>query len=135
MSNTAATSSPTGIQWPTNTLGYVAILAAIITGVLHLLAVTRAIQFSQTLAILFALNGLGFLGGIGIYLTRYWRRSLFLVAAAYAIITILALFAFRGWTVEAFYMGGSLNPVAVISKAAEAVLAASTLILYSQAER
>lgn len=135
MSTTAATSRSTGVQLPDTTLGYVAILAAVVTGVLHLLAVSKAIQFSQTLAILFALNGLGFLGGIGIYLTRYWRRSLFLVAAAYAIITILALFAFRGWTVEAFYMGGSLNPVAVISKAAEAVLAASTLILYSQAER
>ena len=135
MSTTAATSSSTGVQLPDTTLGYVAILAAVVTGVLHLLAVSKVIQFSQTLAILFALNGLGFLGGIGIYLTRYWRRSLFLVAAAYAIITILALFAFRGWTVEAFYMGGSLNPVAVISKAAEAVLAASTLILYSQAER
>jgi len=134
MSNTAATSSPTGIQWPTNTLGYVAIIAAIITGVLHLLAVTRAIQFSQMLAILFALNGLGFLGGIGVYLTRYWRRSLFLVAAAYSIITILALFAFQGWSIEAFYMGGSLNPIAVISKVAEAVLAGSALVLYSQAD-
>jgi len=134
MSNTAATSSPTGIQWPTNTLGYVAIIAAIITGVLHLLAVTRAIQFSQMLAILFALNGLGFLGGIGVYLTRYWRRSLFLVAAAYSIITILALFAFQGWSIEAFYMGGSLNPIAVISKAAEAVLAISAIVLYSQAD-
>ena len=132
MSKTAATSSTAGIQWPDNTLGYVAILAAIITGVLHLLAVTRAIQFNQTLAILFALNGLGFLGGIGVYLTRYWRRSLFLVAAAYSVVTILALFAFQGWSIEVFYMGGSLNPIAVISKAAEAVLAAAALVLYSQ---
>lgn len=132
MSNTAATSSTAGVQWPDNTLGYVAILAAIITGGLHLLAVTRAIQFSQTLAILFALNGLGFLGGIGIYLTRYWRRPLFLVAAAYSIVTILALFVFQGWSIEAFYMGGSLNPIAVLSKVAEAVLAAAALVLYSQ---
>ena len=132
MSNTAATSSTAGIHWHDNALGYVAILAAIITGVLHLLAVTRAIQFSQTLAILFALNGLGFLGGIGIYLTRYWRRPLFLVAAAYSIVTILALFVFQGWSIEAFYMGGSLNPIAVLSKVAEAVLAAAALVLYSQ---
>ena len=135
MSNTAATSGTAGIQWPDNTLGYVAIVAAIITGVLHLLAVTRAIQFRQLLAILFALNGLGFLGGIGIYLTRYWRRSLFLVAAAYSIITILALFAFQGWSIEAFYMGGTLNPIAVISKVAEAVLAVSALVLYSQSAK
>jgi small basic protein len=132
MSNTAATAQSGGIQWPDNTLGYVAIIAAIVTGVLHLLAVTRAIQFSQTLAILFALNGLGFLGGIGVYLTRYWRRSLFLVAAAYSVVTILALFAFQGWSIEAFYMGGSLNPIAVISKVAEAVLAIAALALYGQ---
>jgi len=105
-----------------------------VTGVVHLLAVTRAIQFSQTLAILFALNGLGFLGGIGIYLTRYWRRPLFLVAAAYSIVTILALFAFQGWSIEAFYMGGSLNPIAVISKLAEALLTIAALVLYSQSE-
>jgi small basic protein len=132
MSNTAATAQSGGIQWPDNTLGYVAIIAAIVTGVLHLLAVTRAIQFSQTLAILFALNGLGFLGGIGVYLTRYWRRSLFLVAAAYSVVTILALFAFQGWSIEAFYMSGSLNPIAVISKVAEAVLAIAALALYGQ---
>ena len=132
MSNTTATAQSGGIQWPDNALGYVAIIAAIVTGVLHLLAVTRAIQFSQILAVLFALNGLGFLGGIGIYLTRYWRRSLFLVAAAYSVVTILALFAFQGWCIEAFYMGGSLNPIAVISKLAEAVLALASLALYSQ---
>ena len=132
MANTAATAQSGGIQWPDNTLGYVAIIAAIVTGVLHLLAVTRAIQFSQTLAILFALNGLGFLGGIGVYLTRYWRRSLFLVAAAYSVVTILALFAFQGWSIEAFYMGGSLNPIAVISKVAEAVLVIAALALYGQ---
>jgi hypothetical protein len=132
MSNTTATAQSGGIQWPDNALGYVAIIAAIVTGVLHLLAVTRAIQFSQILAVLFALNGLGFLGGIGIYLTRYWRRSLFLVAAAYSVVTILALFAFQGWSIEAFYMGGSLNPIAVISKLAEAVLALAALALYSQ---
>ena len=134
MSNTTATAQSGGIQWPDNALGYVAIIAAIVTGVLHLLAVTRAIQFSQILAVLFALNGLGFLGGIGIYLTRYWRRSLFLVAAAYSVVTILALFAFQGWSIEAFYMGGNLNPIAVISKLAEALLAIAALVLYSQSE-
>lgn len=69
--------------------------------------------FSQTLGILFILNGIGFLGGIGLYLTRYWRRGLYLTAAAYALITIIALFAFQGFSVEAFYRQGSLNPIAV----------------------
>ncbi|AXR77393.1 hypothetical protein AArc1_1052 [Natrarchaeobaculum sulfurireducens] len=104
---------------------------AVITGVLHLVASTNAIQFSQTLGILFILNGLGFLGGAAIYLTRYWSRPLFLVAAAYSIITILALFPVQGWGVEAFYMEGNLNPLAVITKAAEAVLAVCALYLYA----
>jgi len=46
--------------------------------------------------------------------------------------TILALFASQEWNIEVFYMGGSLNPIAVISKVAEAVLAVAALVLYSQ---
>ncbi len=119
---------------PSNPIGYVAVVMALVTGVLHLLAATNAIQFSEVLAILFVLNGLGFLGGIGIYLTRYWRRPLFLVAAAYSIVTILALFPFQGWGIEAFYMEGNLNPLAVITKVAEAVLAVCALYLYADAD-
>ncbi|SIR94226.1 DUF7475 family protein [Natronorubrum thiooxidans] len=119
---------------PSNPIGYVAIVMALITGVLHLLATMNAIQFSTVLAVLFILNGLGFVGGAILYLTPYWRRSLFLVAAAYSIITILALFPVQGWGVEAFYMEGSLNPIAVITKGAEAVLAVCAVYLYAVAE-
>ena len=119
---------------PSNPVGYVAIVMALITGVLHLMASTNAIQFSEVLAILFVLNGLGFIGGTIIYLTRYWRRPLFLVAAAYSIVTILALFPVQGWGIEAFYMDGNLNPIAVITKAAEAILAVCALYLYADAE-
>lgn len=111
--------------------GYVAIIAALITGVLHLVAATNAIEFSEVLAALFVLNGLGFLGGLILYLTVYWRRWLFLVAAIYSIVTILALFPVQGWGLEAFYMEGNLNPLAVITKAAEAVLAVCALYLYA----
>ncbi|ELY55536.1 hypothetical protein C493_11252 [Natronolimnohabitans innermongolicus JCM 12255] len=98
---------------------------------LHLVAATNAIDFSEILAILFVLNGLGFLGGLILYLTVYWRRWLFLVAAVYSIVTILALFPVQGWGLTAFYMDGSLNPLAVITKAAEAVLAVCALYLYA----
>lgn len=118
---------------PSNPVGYVAILMAVVTGVLHFVASTNAIQFSQTLGILFILNGLGFLGGAAIYLTRFWRRPLFLVAAAYSIVTILALFPVQGWGIEAFYMDGDLNPLAVITKAAEAILAVCAIYLYTDA--
>jgi len=104
---------------------------ALITGVLHLIASTNAVQMSLLLGVLFVLNGLGFVGGIALYVTRFWRRWLFLVAALYAVVTILALFPVQGWGVEAFYMGGSLNPIAVITKAAEAVLALCAMYLYT----
>ena len=127
-------SSDTGnvplLSKPSNPVGYVAIVMALVTGLLHLVAATNAIQFSQTLGILFVLNGLGFLGGIGMYLSRYWRKELFLVAALYAFVTVLALFPVQGWGIEAFYMQGSVNPLAVITKAAEAILVACTLYLY-----
>lgn len=132
--STQALSSEPMFSKPSSSIGYVAVLMAVITGVLHLLAATNAIQFSQLLAVLFVLNGLGFLGGIVVYLSRFWRRPLFLVAAAYSIVTILALFPFQGWGIEAFYMGGSINPIAVITKAAEAVLAVCALYLYATTE-
>jgi len=86
------------------------------------------------MGILFILNGVGFLAGLLVYLTRYWRRTLYLVAAAYSVATILALFVFQGFSVEAFYMQGSINPMAVITKAAELVLAVVAVVLYGTAE-
>ncbi|SDG35388.1 hypothetical protein SAMN05216218_12615 [Halorientalis regularis] len=91
--------------------------------------------FSQLLGTLFILNGLGFLGGIGLYLSRYWRRELYLLTVAYALVTIIALFAFQGFSVEAFYRQGSLNPMAVVSKAAELVLAVCAGYLYTATGR
>ncbi|ADD07588.1 uncharacterized protein Nmag_4062 (plasmid) [Natrialba magadii ATCC 43099] len=118
-------------EWPANPIGYVAIIMALITGVLHLIASTNAIEMSEILALLFILNGLGFIGGAILYVTRYWQPWLFLVAAIYSIVTILALFPVQGWGVEAFYMQGSINPIAVITKAAEAILAVCALYLYA----
>jgi hypothetical protein len=123
------------ISLPSHPVGYLAVLAALLTGVIHLLLGPRVMGFSQTLGILFILNGLGFLGGIAVYLSRFWRRELFLVAAGYAVVTILALFAFQGFGLDAFFSRGSLNPMAVGAKAAEAVLAACAVYLYAVAER
>jgi len=130
MGTNHTTQSDSLIQWPSNPVGYVAILLAFITGLIHLVATTRAIEMSVVLAVLFVLNGLGFLGGAALYLTRFWRRSLFLVAAVYSLITILALFPFRGWGIEAFYMGGAINPIVTITKIAEAFLVIVSTYLY-----
>jgi hypothetical protein len=118
---------------PSHPLGYVAVLAAVVTAVVHLLLGQRVMGFSQTLGILFVLNGLGFLGGLGLYLSRYWRRELYLVAAGYAVVTIVAFFAFQGFGPDAFYRQGSLNPLAVAAKAVELVLAVTVVYLYTEA--
>ncbi len=130
MSTETTATSASLFSRPANPIGYLAILMALITGVLHLLASTNAIEMSLILAVLFILNGLGFIGGSILYVTQFWRRWLFLVAAIYSIVTILALFPVQGWGVEAFYMQGNLNPIAVITKAAEAILAACAVYLY-----
>ncbi len=131
MGMTSTTSTASTFNRPDSPVGYIAIVMALITGVLHLVASTNAIQFSQVLAVLFVLNGLGFLGGSVLYLSKYWQKELFLVAALYSIVTILALFPVQGWGVEAFYMDGSINPLAVITKATEAVLAVCAIYLYT----
>jgi hypothetical protein len=127
------TSGGSLVDLPGNPVGYVAVVLAAVTGVIHLLLAPRVVGFSQTLGILFALNGLGFAGGLVVYLTRYWRRELFLVAAGYALVTVLAFFFFGGFEgfVSAFYMGGELNVMAVVAKAAEGLFVVVTLYLYS----
>jgi hypothetical protein len=77
-------------------------------------------DFSQMMGVLFYLNGLGFLGGVLLYLTRYWRRELFLVAVGYAVITLVAFLVLQD----------SINQKAVISKTAEAVVATGAAYLY-----
>lgn len=117
---------------PARPLGYVAILAAVVTGAIHLLLGANVLGFNRLLGVLFLMNGLGFLGGTGLYLTRHWRREFYLVAAGYAAVTVLAFFAFQGVGVDAFYMRGSLNPMAVVAKAVELVLAAVAVALYAE---
>lgn len=109
-------------------------MAAVVAGVVHLVAAPNVLEFDEVLAVLFVLNGVGFLGLTAVYLSRYMRRWLYLVLAAYSLVTILALFAVQGWGVEAFYMGDQLNPLAVVSKAAETVVVVTATYLYVSSE-
>ena len=101
---------------------------------IHIIAITNAIQFSQTLAILFALNGAGFFGIVALYFTRFWRPELYIATALYALATIIALFLFPevNFSPEVFYRNGSLNPIVVVSKAVEAGIVFCAVYLYSQ---
>jgi uncharacterized membrane protein len=119
------------VQVSKHPVGYVMVLLAAVTGLIHLVAITNAIRFSQTLAVLFGLNALGFFGIIGLYFTRFWRTELYVATALYALATIIALFLFQGFSLDAFYVQGSLNPMAVISKAVEAGIILCAGYLYA----
>ena len=129
--STAVTGRGSLVNFPSHPVGYIAILAAVVTAVIHLLLGPRVMGFSQLLGVLFILNGLGFLGGLVLYVSRYWRRELYLVAAGYALVTILAFFVFQGFGVDAFFNRGGLNQMAVAAKAAELVLAVCAAYLYT----
>lgn len=135
-SSATARSGASVLRLPDSLVGYVANDLAVITGIVHLLLVPQVLGFSQTLAVLFALNGLGFLGGVALYLTAYWRRELFVVAGGYALVTFLAFFVYGGFDgfLSAFYMGGSLNWNAVGAKTAEVLLTGCALYLYANAD-
>ncbi|MDZ7688045.1 MAG: hypothetical protein U5J64_04850 [Halobacteriales archaeon] len=122
------------ISTPESPVGYVMVLLAAVTGLIHVVAITNAIQFSQTLAILFALNALGFFGIIAVYFTRFWRPELYVATALYSLATIIALFLFPevNFSIEEFYRGGSINPIVVVSKAVEAGIVVCAFYLYAQ---
>lgn len=77
-------------------------------------------QFDQTQAILFVLAGVGFLAGIAVYLSKFWRREFYLVAIAFALAQIAA------WAV----MSGRVSEMAILSKGGEAVFSAAAAYLY-----
>jgi hypothetical protein len=123
MSGQSASTRPTTrplVRLPSNAVAYVAILAALVSAGVHLLLAPRVMGFSRTVGILFYLQGLGFVAGVLVFLSRYWRRELYLVAVAYALATIIAFFA----------LGGRLNQLAIVSKVAEGLFAVAAAYLY-----
>ncbi|WP_136602453.1 DUF7475 family protein [Salinigranum halophilum] len=109
------------LSLPSNPVVYVAVVGALVSAGIHLLLAPRVMGFSQTMGILFYLNGLGFVGGVALLLSRYWRRELSLVAAGYALVTVVAFFV----------MSGRVNALSVASKVAEVVVAVVAVSLYT----
>lgn len=119
--STATHDSRSLLRLPSNNIAYVAVLAALVSAVIHLLLAPRVMGFSQTTGILFYLNGLGWIVGVIVFLTRHWRRELYLVAAGYAVATILAFFV----------MEGRMSSMAIAAKVAEAIVALTAVYLYT----
>ena len=133
MAETTTASDAQAFSTPEHSTGYLAVLTALTTGILHLYLIPGALEAAGTTGgVLFALNGLGFLGGTALYLSKYWRKELFVVAALYALASILAMFIVHGWTIDSLlYRGGSIAHWAITVKTAEAILIGSSLYLYS----
>jgi hypothetical protein len=132
----AETTTATGAQTfstPENSAGYLAVLTALTTGILHLYLIPGALATAGTTGgVLFALNGIGFVGGAVLYLSKFWRKELFLVAAFYALASIVAMFMVHGWTIDSLlYRNGSIAQWAILSKSAESILLGSSLYIYS----
>jgi len=132
MAETTTAKDVQAFSKPENPAGYLAILTALTTGILHLYLTPGAFEAAGTLGgVLFILNGIGFVGGTVLYVSKYWRRGLFLVAAIFALASILAMFNVHGWGVEAFYRDGSIAQWAILAKSAESILIGCSLYLFS----
>jgi hypothetical protein len=117
----ATQTSESLVRLPDHGVAYVAVVAALVSAGIHLYLAPRVIGFSQTTGVLFYLNGIGWLGGIALLLSRFWRRELYLVAAGYAVVTVVAFVA----------MGGQVGTVSIVSKLAEVVVAVTAGYLYT----
>lgn len=118
--NSTSGTRPLFTGLPSGIVPYVAILAALVSTYVHLSLAPMVLGFDRTQGVLFVLAGVGFLCGIAVYFTRYWRREFYLVGAAFALAQVAAFFV----------MGGPTNTMAVVSKTAEVVFAAAAAYLY-----
>lgn len=102
------------------TIHWAAIVLAAITGIIHLVLGVRFI--STPLGISFILAGLGFFGGIVLFLLNVRRRLLYLVGALFTGVQVVLYVAFN-WP-------DILSPGGVIDKIVQLVLIALLVILY-----
>ncbi|MFC7009741.1 DUF7475 family protein [Halalkalicoccus salilacus] len=121
---TATTESPLITGIPTGIVPYILIGAALVSAAVHFWFTPVVIEFDTIQAILFVLAGLGFVVGIIVYATRFWRREFYLLAALFAFAQILAFFV----------MGGPVNTMAIASKTAEVIVVLAAGYLYMTTE-
>ena len=96
------------------TLHWLAVALAAVTGAIHVyLGVVEGI-------LPFTIAGVGFFVGIAVFLTRYWRRWFYLLAAVFTLVQIVLWIA--GGT--QFFTAGAID------KAVQAAFVAVVLYLY-----
>lgn len=109
---------------PTGIGPYIAIVTALVSAAIHLWLAPVILGFAPTQAVLFVLAGLGWIGGIIVFLTRYWRRPFYLVAIGFGLAQLIAF----------VLLNGPINPKAIASKAAEAIFVVTAAALYMRTQ-
>ena len=115
-----STSLPLIIGMPNGIVPYVMTGAALVSAAIHFWLTPVVIEFDTMQAVLFVLAGLGFIGGIAVYATHFWRHEFYLLAALFALAQITAFFV----------MDGPVNALAIVSKSAEALAVLAAGYLY-----
>lgn len=112
------------VRPPSSAVAYVALLAAVVSGSVHLLLAPSVGSVDPTLELLFYVTGVGWLAWSVVTFSRFWWRDLYLVAMVYALLTLIAFLT----------MGGRLDDLAIVAKAAEVTVALVSLYLYVTSE-
>ena len=115
----------TGTAAATRTAGltglhYLGIALAVVTGVIHLFLGVSF--FPEPMGILFLLAGLGFLGGVVLFLLDYRRTLLYLVGAAFTAVQIVAYVPVN--------LDDLFSPIGVVDKVVQLVLVVVLVVLY-----
>ncbi len=124
-----ATTKTGGVTLQTESLGalhWVGIIAALVSGAIHLLLGVR--MFPSGMGISFILAGLGFLGAIVLVLVAYRRRTVYAVGIPFVLVQIVL------WYVVNFANGskafpGDIGTFGAIDKVAQIVLLAVLIAL------
>lgn len=116
----SSTFSTETIDWK----GWLAIVLAAVTGVIHL--VLGVGNFPDPLAISFLVAGLGFFGGIVLFLMDYRRRLLIALGIPYVAAQIALYYLLNMPTVA------TISPIAIVDKAVQLVLIVLMVLLYRE---
>lgn len=117
------TASLTGLHW-------IAVVLAVLTGVIHLFL---GVNFApELLGIAFLLAGLGFLGAVVLLLMNYRRKLLYAIGIPYTAIQIV-LWYYLNFVVGPKAFPGEIGTIGTVDKIAQVILIVVLIVLYQRA--
>ena len=114
----------TGLHW-------VGVLAAAVTGAIHLFLGVQFFSLAQGLAISFLLAGLGFFGGVALVLLNIRRRTVYALGIPYTAIQIV-LWYYINFAAGPKSFPGDIGGLGAIDKVVQLALIAVLVVLFRQ---